>query len=72
MTYSIFDASIVQIKHSLQSLKAIIKKAEGSPKAAEFPETRLHPDMLPLAFQVHVVTNVRHRQQITTTPTTKS
>ena len=72
MTYSIFDASIVQIKHSLESLKAILKKAEGSPKAAEFPETRLHPDMLPLAFQVHVVTNVRHHQQITTTPTTEN
>jgi hypothetical protein len=42
----------------LESLKAILKKAEGSEKAAEFPETRLHPDMLPLAFQVHVVTNV--------------
>jgi hypothetical protein len=63
MTYSIYDASIVQIKHSLESLKAILKKAESSSKAAEFPETRLHPDMLPLAFQVHVVTNVRHNQQ---------
>jgi hypothetical protein len=59
MPYTIYDASIVQIKHSLESLKAILKKAEGSEKAAEFPETRLHPDMLPLAFQVHVVTNVR-------------
>jgi hypothetical protein len=73
MTYSIYDASIVQIKHSLESLKAILKKAEGSSKAAEFPETRLHPDMLPLAFQVHVVTNVRTPPPtITTTTTTKT
>ena len=59
MTYSIYDASIVPVKHSLESLKAILKKSEGSSKAAEFPETRLHPDMLPLAFQIHMITNVR-------------
>jgi hypothetical protein len=59
MTYSIYDASIVPVKHSLESLKAILKKAEASEKASEFPETRLHPDMLPLAFQIHMITNVR-------------
>jgi hypothetical protein len=58
MTYSIYDASIVPVKHSLESLKAILKKAEASEKASEFPETRLHPDMLPLAFQIHMITNV--------------
>jgi len=59
MAYSIYDASIVPVKHSLESLKAILKKAEASEKASEFPETRLHPDMLPLAFQIHMITNVR-------------
>ena len=59
MAYSIYDASIVPVKHSLESLKAILKKSEASEKASEFPETRLHPDMLPLAFQIHMITNVR-------------
>lgn len=59
MAYSIYDASIVPVKHSLESLKAILKKAEASEKASDFPETRLHPDMLPLAFQIHMITNVR-------------
>jgi hypothetical protein len=59
MAYSIYDASIVPAKHSLESLKAILKKSEASEKASEFPETRIHPDMLPLAFQIHMITNVR-------------
>ena len=58
MVYSIYDASIVPVKHSLESLKVILKKSEASEKSAEFPETRLHPDMLPLAFQIHMITNV--------------
>ena len=58
MAYSIYDASILPVKHSLESLKAILKKSEASEKASDFPETRLHPDMLPLAFQIHMITNV--------------
>ena len=59
MAYSMYDASIVPAKHSLESLKAILKKSEASEKASEFPETRIHSDMLPLAFQIHMITNVR-------------
>lgn len=58
MPYSIYDASIVPVKHSLESLKAILTKAETASNASEFPDARIHPDMLPLAFQVHMITNV--------------
>lgn len=58
MTYSIFDASIVPVQHSLESLKTILKKAEASADSSSFAEARIHPDMLPLAFQIHMMTNV--------------
>lgn len=58
MPYALYEASIVPAKNSLESLTAILKKAEASEKAAEFPQTRLHPDMLPLAFQIHMITNL--------------
>lgn len=62
MAYSIYDASIVPVKHSLESLKAILTKAETASNASEFPDARIHPDMLPLAFQIHMATNVNLSQ----------
>lgn len=59
MVCSIYDASIVPVKHSLESLKSILTKAETASNASQFPEARIHPDMLPLAFQIHMITNVR-------------
>lgn len=77
MPYALYEASIVPAKNSLESLTTILKKAEASEKAAEFPQTRLHPDMLPLAFQIHMITNVsfhflkrllHHTDQLTLIP----
>ena len=57
MTYSIYDASIVIAKDALASLASVLKKGEEHANAACLPEARIAPDMLPLAFQVHVVTD---------------
>lgn len=57
MTYTIFDASVVPAKHSLESLKAILQKAENSGNATELLAARIHPDMLGLSFQIHMITN---------------
>ncbi|KAM0719353.1 hypothetical protein Q7P37_005258 [Cladosporium fusiforme] len=57
MTYAIFDASILPAKASLESLKHILQKAESSDNAAELLEARIHPEMLGLSFQVHMITN---------------
>lgn len=57
MTYTIFDASVVPAKHSLESLKIILQKAESSGNATELLAARIHPDMLGLPFQIHMITN---------------
>ncbi|KJZ79685.1 hypothetical protein HIM_01154 [Hirsutella minnesotensis 3608] len=58
MSYTLYDATVLPAKHSLDSLKNILQKGEASPKASQLPEARLIDDMLPLAFQVHMITNL--------------
>ncbi|KAJ6441051.1 helix-turn-helix domain-containing protein [Purpureocillium lavendulum] len=58
MSYAIYDASIVLAKDALASLSAVLKKGEEHADAASLPEARIFSDMLPLAFQVHMVTDI--------------
>jgi hypothetical protein len=44
-------------KKIVESLSAILAKAESHPKAAELPEARLAEDMFPLTFQVWCVSD---------------
>ncbi|OPB36508.1 hypothetical protein A0O28_0055870 [Trichoderma guizhouense] len=57
MSYSLYDASIPLAKSALKSLTNILKLGEASPNAATLLAARIHPDMLPLVFQVKMVTD---------------
>ncbi|PFH62594.1 hypothetical protein XA68_12846 [Ophiocordyceps unilateralis] len=61
MGYTLYDASIALTRDALASLSAVLKKAEGSANAAKLPEARLAEDMLPLSFQVHVLTDLSQK-----------
>lgn len=55
---SFYDVSIGQAIEILDSLTAILKKAESAPNAATLPEARIYDDMLPLSFQVYLVADL--------------
>ncbi|KAJ6781253.1 hypothetical protein PWT90_08890 [Aphanocladium album] len=55
---SFYDVSVGQALEVLDSLTAILKKAEAAPNAATLPEARIFEDMLPLSFQVYIVTDL--------------
>lgn len=55
-TYTLYDASISVAKDALNSLSAIVAKAESSPAAASIPKASIHPDMLNFSFQIHIST----------------
>ncbi|KAJ4328387.1 hypothetical protein N0V84_001258 [Fusarium piperis] len=61
MSYALYDSAILLAKDALNSLSAILKKAEAHPNAASFPQARLCEDMLPLSFQVHFVTDLAQK-----------
>lgn len=61
MSYTLYDGSIGVAKEVLQSLQTILKKAEASPNSAKFAEARLAENMLPLSFQVHMVTDTAQK-----------
>lgn len=63
MQHSLYDATIPLARDSLNSLTAILKKAEAHPNAAKLPEAKIHDDMLPLTFQVHVVADIAQKLQ---------
>ncbi|KND86825.1 hypothetical protein TOPH_08561 [Tolypocladium ophioglossoides CBS 100239] len=63
MSYSLYDASIALAHNAVRSLSAILKKGEAAPNAASLPEASIHPDMKPLSFQVHLVTDVAQKLQ---------
>jgi uncharacterized protein len=65
-TYTLYDASVGNMKDGLASLKTILQKAESTASAkgtdmAALLTSRLHEDMLPLTFQVHVVSDVAQK-----------
>ncbi|UNI17546.1 hypothetical protein JDV02_003879 [Purpureocillium takamizusanense] len=57
MSYSLYDASVVLARDALASLTSVLKKGEAHAAADSLPEARLYPDMLPLAFQVYMMTD---------------
>lgn len=58
MPYSVYDAGVGNAEQILNALEAILKEGQAAPNSASFPEARIHPDMLPLSFQVHIATVV--------------
>ncbi|KAH6896707.1 hypothetical protein B0T10DRAFT_474941 [Thelonectria olida] len=61
MSYSIYDGSIVLAQDALSALSSIITKAEAHASAADLPAARLYEDMLPLSFQVYMVTDAAQK-----------
>ena len=62
MTISMYAASIPVLKHNLQSLAALLKKAEAHATSAAFEPSvllgsRLFPDMFALTRQVQIATD---------------
>ena len=55
-SYTLYEASILVAQDVLNSLSAILSKAESSSQAASIPKASIHPDMLPFTFQVHITT----------------
>ncbi|KAJ3478828.1 hypothetical protein NLG97_g8472 [Lecanicillium saksenae] len=64
MSFTIYEASIVQAKYLLTSLRGILAKAEAHPDAATFPDRRLAPDMLPFSFQISSVCALTQAQAL--------
>jgi hypothetical protein len=58
MSYSLYDATIPAAKNALKSLANILKTGEAAPNSASLLAARLAPDMLPLSFQVRMVTDL--------------
>lgn len=69
MSFTLYDASVSTAKDILESLKAILKKAESAPNAASLPDARIHEDMLPLSFQVHFVSDIAQKTAARTSGT---
>jgi hypothetical protein len=57
MSYTPYDDSIPVAQDALRSLMGILKVGEQQPNSADLPAARLHHDMLPLTFQVEIVTD---------------
>ncbi|KAL6897211.1 hypothetical protein GGI43DRAFT_410643 [Trichoderma evansii] len=57
MSYSLYDATIPVAKNALKSLSNILKKGEAAPNGASLLAARIYEDMLPLTFQVFMVTD---------------
>jgi hypothetical protein len=57
MSYSLYDATIPVARNALKSLTNVLKKGEAAPNGASLLAARIHEDMLPLTFQVFMVTD---------------
>lgn len=60
---------VTLVKKALNSLTAILKKAEASPKGASLAQARLVEDMLPLTFQAFMVADCAQKCIARTTGT---
>ncbi|KAF4988737.1 hypothetical protein FGRMN_9584 [Fusarium graminum] len=69
MSYTLYDAAILHTKEALNSLSAILKKAESHANASSFPTAKLAEDMLDLSFQVHFATDTASKMAARTTGT---
>jgi hypothetical protein len=54
--YTLYDASITMAKDALNSLSAVVAKAEASPAGANIIQSSIHADMKPFRFQITCVT----------------
>jgi hypothetical protein len=61
MPVNFYDNVIPVVESALNSLTAILKKAEAAPNSAGFITSKLHDDMLPLDFQVHFTTDLAQK-----------
>lgn len=57
MSYSLYDATIPVAKSALKSLYNVLKKGEAAPNGAALLGAKIHENMLPLTFQVYMVTD---------------
>ncbi|KAL7924840.1 hypothetical protein ACQKWADRAFT_286127 [Trichoderma austrokoningii] len=57
MSYSLYDATIPVARNALQALFNVLKKGEAAPNAADLLKAKIYEDMLPLTFQVFMVTD---------------
>lgn len=57
MSYSLYDATVPMAKNALKALTKILKLGEAAPNSASLLDARIYPDMLPLSFQIKMVTD---------------
>ncbi|KAM0466186.1 hypothetical protein ACHAPV_001141 [Trichoderma viride] len=57
MSYSLYDATIPVAKSALKSLYNVLKKGEAAANGASLLSAKIHENMLPLTFQVYMVTD---------------
>ncbi|KAJ4154485.1 hypothetical protein NW754_001434 [Fusarium falciforme] len=69
MSYSLYNSAIDLAKGSLVSLSQLLKTAEAQPDASSLLSARLHGNMLPLTFQVFMVTDLSQKIAAHTTGT---
>lgn len=61
MVFTLYDATIVEVKLVLLTLKHLLDEAEKQPNADALLQARLYEDMKPLTFQVHSVTKYTYK-----------
>lgn len=61
MSYTLYDSSVVLAKNAVESLSGILQKAAAHENASSLPSATLYEDMLPLGFQVFMVTDTAQK-----------
>ncbi|KAF3347341.1 hypothetical protein VdG2_04620 [Verticillium dahliae VDG2] len=66
MSYTLYDGSVTHALAAVRACQALILKAEAHATATSTPidqllDARLAPDMLPLTFQVHMITDTAQK-----------
>ncbi|KAJ4154490.1 hypothetical protein NW754_001439 [Fusarium falciforme] len=61
MSYSLYNSAIDLARDALVSLSQLLKIAETQPDASSLLSARLHDNMLPLTFQVFMVTDISQK-----------
>lgn len=56
MSFTLYDATIVEVRLILATLHHLLNEAEKQPNAEALLQARLYEDMKPLTFQVHAAT----------------
>lgn len=56
MVFTLYDATIVEVRLILATLHHLLNEAEKQPNADALLQARLYEDMKPLTFQIHAAT----------------